>query len=769
MSSPFWIALCLLTLIGRPVAAERIAGDEGDAPEATEGAAEGAAGEEAVAPDSTEAVHRAAPDSTEAAERAVPDTSGTVEVLGSAARPVTIEIPDSMTSVEVRETDGGRFVVPTIEVRGERIDPADLRTQTTVSLGRSEVERFQPASVADALVTVPGVDLTKTGPWSTRPSLRGLGGQRVLLKVDGVRINPVRGHGPDPSIAGLDRIESIEVQPGASAAQNGTDALGGVINIVTRRPLLEGEVGEHVAIRGRASDPGGGRSVGASLWSTRPGFGFEVDASRGEFDALRTPDGEIANSGYRDESLSLRLAVGRPDLHSEIQASRYSAYDVGLPAFASTSGNAGVYPLRRRDALRFESVYETPATSTNVIERAAVIADAQRNRTHFTETTVDSSFVRGNFVARTVNDGRERVVTDDLGLAPELRLRLMAGVELYGELRRQSSDGPREDVSTVISRNGDTVSRETTNVASMPEASRDMAAVGVNAARYVERFRLNAGLRYDRVATESAAVPERDLEALETDESRVSGSFGVTRKVGFARLYARTATGFRVPALDERYYNGFIHGGLYLFGNTDLGPEKSWSNEIGVRMRSLWNDRIEFLRLSVYRSDVDDLITFRYVGQLFLVPRFQYVNVDRARLSGVELTGRVRMLDVGLEVSGSVPRGEDLDTGERIPTLGPRRLSLEVDWPVHRIHESLDLRTRLRWSDALSGIDDDLERPAFWTVAVELGVRVAGVRAALSVRNLFDHAYAEPLSSIPEPGRTVGLSLRYATDLPTTP
>ena len=580
---------------------------------------------------------------------------------------MTIEIPDSLTSVEVRETDEGRFVAPTIEVRGERLDPADLRTQTTVSLGRSEVERFQPASVADALVTVPGVDLTKTGAWSARPSLRGLGGQRVLLKVDGVRINPVRGHGPDPSIAGLDRIESIEVQPGASAAQNGTDALGGVINIVTRRPLLEGEIGEHLAVRGRASDPGGGRSAGASLWSTRPGFGFEVDASRGEFDALRTPDGEIANSGYRDESLSLRLAVGRPDLHSEIQASRYSAYDVGLPAFASTSGNAGVYPLRRRDALRFESVYETPATSTNVIERAAVIADAQRNRTHFTETTVDSSFVRGNFVARTVNDGRERVVTDDLGLAPELRLRLMAGVELYGELRRQSSDGPREDVSTVISRNGDTVSREATNVVSMPEASRDMAAVGVNAARYVERFRLNAGLRYDRVTTESAAVPERDLEALETDESRVSGSFGVTRKVGFARLYARTATGFRVPALDERYYNGFIHGGLYLFGNTDLGPETSWSNEVGVRMRSLWNDRIEFLRLSVYRSDVDDLITFRYVGQLFLVPSLP-VRQRRSRAPVRRGAHRTRrMLDVGLEVSGSLPRGEDLDTGERIP------------------------------------------------------------------------------------------------------
>lgn len=703
--------------------------------------------------------------------------------VGSAQRPLVIDLPDSLKRavgaadtanridavIETHETDDGRLVAPTLEVRGRRIDPADLSTESVVSLGRADIERFQPASVADALVTVPGVDLTKSGAWSSRPSLRGLGGQRVLLKIDGVRINPVRGHGPDPSIAGMDRVESIEVQPGASAAQNGTDALGGVINIVTRRPLLGAEPGDRLEVRGRASDPGSGRAGGARLAMVRPGFVLEFDGSVGEFEALETPGGEIANSGYRDESLSLRFAVGRPDAFSEVQVSRYSAYDVGLPAFASSSGNDGNYPRRRRDALRFESAYRSPNTSTALLEHARVIADAQRNTTDFSETTVDSSFVRGNFVARTVNVAGENVVTDDVGVAPEIGLRLMAGVELYGELRRQESDGPREAIATVVNRSGDEVGEEVSTVPSMPKSSRDMFAFGLNAARYVERFRLNAGLRYDRVQTESAAVPERELDAVAVDEGRWSGSLGVTRKVGIARLYARTATGFRVPALDERYYNGFIHGGLYLFGNADLASEESWSNEIGVRLRSLWDGRIEFARLSVYRSEVDDLITFRYVDQLFLVPRFQYVNVERARLSGVELTTDLRLADVGLSINGSLPHGEDLGTGERIPTLGPPRVSFEFDWPVHRLHEALDLRTRLRWSDVLDETDDELARPAFWTASVELGVRLANVRAALTVRNLFDHAYAEPLSSIPEPGRTFGLTLRYTTDLPTTP
>lgn len=697
------------------------------------------------------------------------DSVRTPASLGSEARPLVISLPDSLTTIKPEQDEEGRLVAPVLEVRGRRLDPADLATETIVSLGRSDIERFQPLSVGDALVSVPGVDLSKTGAWSVRPSLRGLGGQRVLLKIDGVRVNPVRGHGPDPSIAGMDRVESIEVQAGASAAQDGTDALGGVINIVTRKPLLGVDARDRLEIRGRASDPGSGRGGGARLAVTREGFGFEIDGSVGDFDALETPNGEIANSGYRDESLSLRFAVGRPEFFTELQVSRYSAYDVGLPAFASSSGNAGVYPLRRRDALRFETVYETPRTSTSLFERFGVVADAQRNTTDFVETTVAINTIRDNFVGTTINDARENVVTDDRGVTPELRLRVMAGVEVYGELRHQESDGPREDTSTVTNRNGDVVSTDISNVPSMPKSSRDIMAFGLNAARYVERIRINAGLRYDTVQTESASVPERELEEIEREESQWSGSVGVTRKVGFARLYARSASGFRVPALDERYYNGFIHGGLYLFGNADLAPEKSWSNEVGVRLRDLWGGRLQFARVSYYRSDVDDLITFRYVDQLFLVPRFQYVNVRRARLSGLEVTSNLHVLGTGLSINGSIPDGEDLDTGEPIPTVGPPRVFFEFDWPMDFVSHAVDFRTRFRWSDAWEDTEDELTRPAFWTTSVELGVRLANVRAAVTVRNLFDHAYAEPLSSIPEAGRTFGLTLRYETDLPTTP
>jgi len=672
---------------------------------------------------------------------------------------VTIDIPDSLTLIT---PEGGNLLAPTMEVRARRIDPSELISETVTSLGRTDIERFQPMSVADALVTVPGVDLNKTSTWSARPSLRGLGGNRVLLKIDGVRVNPVRGHGPDPSIAALDQVESIEVQAGASAAQDGTDALGGVINIVTRRPLIGDTAGTSVQLHSRAATPGGSRAVGGRIQHSGPVLGWEFSGNMGRQDGLNTPDGDIPDSGFRDESLSGRVVALTGAFQSEVQVSRYSAYDVGLPAFASGSGNGGVYPLRRRDALRAESAYR----GDGWLREAKFIADLQEQRADFTETVVDSTFLRDNFVARTVSVGAERVTTRDYGILPELRFQLWQGVELYGEARRQESDGPREDVAEVYNRNGDQTSREVTSVPSMPASSRTLFAAGANVSRYLGRNRLNLGVRFDQVRAEADAVGERDLAAADRTDSKLSGSFGVTRTVGPARLYARTATGFRVPTLDERYYNGFIHGGLYLFGNADLSPETSWSNEVGARFRSLWGGRIEFARISFYRNDVRDLISFRYIDQLFLVPRFQYVNIENAVLWGVETSTHLNWRGWGLTFNGSLPTGEDEETGKRISTVGPARVSFDLVWPVGKLVSGLEMTTRARWSDGVKGVDGDFERPAFWAADLELSAPVSDFRISFTIRNLLNHAYSQPLSSIPEAGRTFGLALHYETDLP---
>src|SRR4029453_12539741 len=88
----------------------------------------------------------------------------------------------------------------------------------------------------DAFRDLPGLDVTGVGTNQTRPTIRGLGGQRILLLEDGLRLNNSRRQqdfGELPVIAGLSGIDRVEVVRGPASVLYGTDAIGGVVNIIT--------------------------------------------------------------------------------------------------------------------------------------------------------------------------------------------------------------------------------------------------------------------------------------------------------------------------------------------------------------------------------------------------------------------------------------------------------------------------------------------------------------------------------------------------------
>ncbi len=218
-----------------------------------------------------------------------------------------------------------------------------------------------------------------------------------------------------------------------------------------------------------------------------------------------------------------------------------------------------------------------------------------------------------------------------------------------------------------------------------------------------------------------------------------------------------------MPNLDERYYNDDIHGGLRLYGNPDLKPETSLSYELGLRATDGVGEWLPEARVSVYRSEVEDLISFRYVTTVNLVPRFQYFNLRNARIDGLELQSRLRLGPVGVGLNAAFPRGIDTETGKRILDVGTSRVTMDVTLPAGRLLPMGQLSARLRWSDAVPAQEVQealLARDASWVASAEASSVVGGVRVVLAVRNLFDTFYYEPLSFIPEPGRTFALSLR---------
>ena len=722
-----------------------------------------------IASDST----GAASDSLTTPVRTGADSSAAIAAPAGSlpAAPVT-RIPGTRSMVDTVT------VLPPLEVRGQRGLPSDRTTATLVRVERARANRFLPVTVADALVSVPGVDLIKMGPWASQLSLRGLSGDRVLLMVDGVRMNSVRGHGVQPSLVSLDRLEAVELMPGASSAQFGTDALGGVVNIVTQRSLFADRAAASFTLQLRAAEPGESWSNSGRVRLSGPRAGFEVSGGFGGLNYLRTPLGALDNSGHREEDFAVRGAtrLGRASL--DLEHTEHTVHDAGLPAFSqplpgvapststsASAGNSGSYPLQRREAQRLEFALQARDWKPDL----RVLGVHQGFRTRFDETVVGNIYnSRGGFAGTRTTLSSDRVTTDVTSVEPALRFRGAGGLRLFGEYRLEKAAGPwlRDQVTRFPS--GQIWESTHAESVSVPPADRTAWAAGIAVAPVLRRFKLESSIRYDHLRSRADSLPNSPTAELDVTDRRTSAEIGMSRLIGRVEPYGHVASGFRAPNLDERYYNSNIHGGLRLFGNPALESERSLSYELGLRTGGDLPRWLRSARISAYRSEVDDLISFRYIGMLYLVPRFQYFNVQRARLEGIEAMAQLRLGSVQVEASGGCPTGTDVTTGKRLDDVGPSRAALDIVCPMTRLLPYGSVSTRVRWSDALTDVSETLRRPAFSTTSIEVSFVARGVYTVLAVRNLWNNFYYEPQSFIPESGRTFAISLRreFRTGLP---
>jgi hemoglobin/transferrin/lactoferrin receptor protein len=648
-------------------------------------------------------------------------------------------------------------VLKPITVEAERSVTPTRQTATAVRLNRAAVSRFLPGSSGDALLAVPGVDLVKMGPWASRISLRGLSGDRVLVMVDGVRVNTVRGHGAQGSLVSVDRLDAVELLPGATSAQFGSDAMGGVVNLVTHRSLFSGTPQLGASMTARGSDPGKSWKLSQrAQWRTSR-FGLEVAAGRGGLESLVSADRRVPNSGFHDEEYSARAAYRLGDAVLDYEYAHEAAYDIGLPAFDDEAGATGTYPLQGRDLNRFELTLP----GRGAMPDGRLLAVYQRFRTDFTEETMDSVFVRGNYVGTRSTTAADAVTSPAWSVRPELKLKGFGNVQLAGEYRLERTSGPRTQDVVIRNGSGTVTSDVRTRGESVPESRRDAWALSAFGAQQVFGNRLEAGLRYDALRSRADSTETSMTSRLDVTDRRLSVEGGVSRGVGPLEPYVHLATGFRAPNLQERYFNNDIHGGLRLFGNPDLEAERSRSYEAGVRLRDLWDERIREVRVSAYRSDIDDLITFEYIGQLYLIPRFQYVNVNRARIEGVELASGLRFGAWNVDLNAAFPRGIDRETGRKLTDAGTGRVTLDLGVPVYGLMPMGRVAFRARWNNAVTGVDEQFTRPSFTTGDVEASTVLGNTRVVMAVRNLWNAHYREPLSFIEEPGRTFSFLLRH--------
>lgn len=553
-------------------------------------------------------------------------------------------------------------------VTGARYPRAYYESPQALSfVSRLQLREQLPAAVGDVLSALPGVDNSKDSPWEQRPVLRGLSGQRVLVLMDGSPMNSARGNGPHPSLVDPSQVERIEVVRGPSSVSYGSDAIGGVINIITREsPYSES---------GRSL--GGGVTLGGSSAERLRSAQVELMPSAGRFSAFlsggarraedfEAPDRTVGNSAFEDYNA---LANLRYDFTERLALKggwqQYRGRDIGIPGLDLELPGATQhfqFSFYDRDFAHLTLDHRYPASAW--MDRTRIQIYRQReHRDFYSEETLD----RSQFTAFGIPPGgpgsapanaQTRQTNQDryfdletwgfqtqLTSARTKHTRFAFGVDAA----RDRTDGDNVRFRSYADASGAPIGSTSVRVtASVPDGTFDNYAGFLQGDFYVHpRVTVSAGgrLTHYRYRTEAGlSQPGFDFVEKSLDDDALSGSLGlVYTPYADVHLTANVANGYREPNAQDLFFSGPASVG-FVIGNPDLKPEKSLSYDAGLR----WGPGGFAFAGNLFYSTFDDLINALPVspsppeaqGQ----PTYEYTNIATATIWGGDLEAEWRFL-----------------------------------------------------------------------------------------------------------------------------
>lgn len=557
----------------------------------------------------------------------------------------------------------------TIVITGNPLGRSGASQPVSVLSGDALLQR-RAATLGETLDGLPGVAGSGFGPNSSRPVIRGLDGERVrLLDNGGASIDASAlsfDHAPasDPLIA-----ERIEVLRGPAVLLYGGNAIGGVINSIDNRIPRRAAAG----LGGRAELRAGGaadlRSGAAVLEGGAGAFAWHLDAFGRDQDDLRVPeftpleDGtpleptrRVRNSAARSAGGALGAAL------TGAQGYLGAAVDTMDQRYGVTV-EPGVVIRMQRDRLALAGEWRLPGG--NFIHKLS----GQASRTRYRHDEVEES---GEIGTRFGSRGSEaRLQAQHAPLGP---LHGVVGVQV--EDQRFSALGEEAFVPDTHTRSRALFVLEEV----------DAGALVVSGGARIEDVRVASGGDADPASARFGAAQQRRF-------SPASAMFGVrSSNAEGAQFSASLGRSQRAPAYHELYANGVhLATAAYERGDTTLPRENGRHAELGAG----WVRGATSLKLSLFETRFSSFIALQATGQDItvpgepgepdqLVPEYAYRAV-RARLRGAEVEARHRwqLRGLALELSGSADtvHGEDLDRGEALPRLAPRRaqLALQAD------------------------------------------------------------------------------------------
>jgi outer membrane receptor protein involved in Fe transport len=515
-----------------------------------------------------------------------------------AAAPVLAQ--DARQPSDTLPDDTLRFRVEPIVVTATRTPRALFVTPKPVSVvTRSLLRERTLNTVSDLFTELPGVDITGVGVNQVRPTIRGQRGQRILLLSDGLRLNNARRQqdfGEIPGLIDVASVDRVEVVRGPSSVLYGTDAIGGVVNIITRAPEAEGVHG----FARYAWGSQGQHTVSARSYGRLGRIDLQVGASFRTADPYEAPDGEfgaielaepavVHDTGIDDRSFEARIGYRLDDDASVfLEHERYSAEDAGFGYVAAEdyAPDQGLVRIRYPD----QSWHRTTA-GLRARELGSLLAD----RFELTAYYQGNERSLAMNIQQAIGPGALLDIASDnytdirtVGFRAEAARLAVPGVLLtYGiDLFRDDSDNTDASVTTITGFGPPIV--ETSDEPQLPNATYRSAGIFAQAElEPTDRITLVVGVRAQDVHAETETAPAGEDGPVSENDRTVVGSANLAYRVSDAlALVGSIGRGFRSPNLIEMFFQGPTpEGSGYQLRNPDLEAETSLNIDLGARVR----------------------------------------------------------------------------------------------------------------------------------------------------------------------------------------
>ena len=484
---------------------------------------------------------------------------------------------------------------------------------------RDDIDRLQPTSVTDLLSRVPGVQVAPTGGRGSLPGIyiRGTKSAQSLVLVDGQRIANTTSGDSGLQYLNVDQIERVEVLRGSRSVIYGSDAIGGVIQVFTRRnaeqglqPRLKVGFGSHQTWE---------RSVGLSGADERTRFnlGASLDETAGINSTHTSFPSDGDHDAYRNQSLSLNLSHAFSD---ELEAGFNLLDNRGKSEYDNSFG--------RYDVATGQTGGQKPYTDYT-LSSASGYLDAKFNERWQSRLELGHSENR---------DTKRDTLSDDFSVFNTYR----------DSVNWQNDLTLNEQNSLILG--GDWYEDRLHGSTTFTENSRWNRAAFVQHRFHGEGFSTELGLR-------------RDQNQQFGGQNSWSGT--LTLPINSDNdLLLSYSEGFRAPTFNDLYYPdeyGFKNS------NPDLKPETSKSYEVQWRSQLSDTSRLE---ASLYRTDIQDAIVFGSDG-----PQ----NVSSARINGFEAALKQELFGWQSSLGLAMIDPRDRDSGRTLARRARRTLSLDLD------------------------------------------------------------------------------------------